>query len=82
VKNVEISNFQINGNLGAFPASYANSPGHDKDCMRCIILHGDSGNYVDNIIIKGMKLFDSFSDGAYIYYAKNVKLFNFFRVFD
>src|SRR5665811_1261491 len=49
VKNVEISNFQINGNLGAFPASYANTANHDKDCMRCIILHGDSGNYADNI---------------------------------
>jgi hypothetical protein len=78
VKNVEISNFQINGNLGALPASYANSPGHDKDCQRCIILHGDSGNYADNIKINDMMLLDSFSDGAYIYYARNVSVYNNF----
>ena len=78
VKNVEIYGFQINGNLGAFPPGYANTAGHDKDCMRCIILHGDSGNYADNIRIHDMKLFDSFSDGSYIYYAKNVKFYNNF----
>jgi len=78
VKNVEISGFQINGNLGALPASYANTPGHNKDAERCIILHGNSGDYADNIKIHDMKLYDSFSDGAYIYYAKNVQFYNNF----
>lgn len=78
IKNVEIHGFQINGNLGAFPASYANTPGHDKDCMRCVILHGESGNYADNIRIHDMKLYDSFSDGMYIYYARNVQCYNNF----
>jgi len=78
VKNVEISGFQINGNLGALPASYANTPGHDKDAERCIILHGNSGDYAENIKIHDMRLYDSFSDGAYIYYAKNVKVYNNF----
>lgn len=78
VKNVEIYGFQINGNLGAFPASFANTPNHDKDCMRCIILHGDSNNYADNIKIHNMKLYDSFSDGAYLYYATNVRVYNNF----
>ena len=78
VKNVEICGFQINGNLGALPASYANTPGHDKDCERCIILHGNSGEYAENIRIHDMKLYDSFSDGAYIYYAKNVRFYNNF----
>jgi hypothetical protein len=78
VKNVEISGFQINGNLGALPASYANTPGHDKDAERCIILHGNTGDYAENIKIHDMKLYDSFSDGAYIYYAKNVKVYNNF----
>ena len=78
VKNVEIRGFQINGNLGAFPPGYANTPGHDKDCMRCIILHGDSGNYADNIRIHDMKLYDSFSDGMQIYYARNVAVYNNF----
>lgn len=76
VKNVEISGFQINGNLGALPASYANTPGHNKDAERCIILHGNSGDYAENIKIHDMKLYDSFSDGAYIYYAKNVQFYN------
>jgi len=78
VKNVEIYGFQVNGNLGAFDSSFANTPGHDKDCMRCIILHGDSGNYADNIKIHHMKLYDSFSDGAYIYYATNVRIYDNF----
>jgi hypothetical protein len=78
VKNVEIYGFQINGNLGALPASFANTLGHDKDAERCIILHGDSGNYAENIKIHDMNLYDSFSDGMYIYYAKNVKVYNNF----
>lgn len=78
VKNVEIYGFQINGNLGALPASYANTPGHDKDAERCIILHGNTGDYAENIRIHDMKLYDSFSDGMYIYYAKNVKVYNNF----
>jgi len=71
VKNVEIYGFQINGNLGALPASFANTAGHDKDAERCIILHGNSGDYAENIRVHDMKLYDSFSDGMYIYYAKN-----------
>jgi hypothetical protein len=78
VKNVEIYGFQVNGNLGAFPPGFANTPGHDKDCMRCIILHGNSGDYADNIRIHDMKLYDSFSDGMYIYYAKSVSVYNNF----
>ena len=78
VKNVEIYGFQVNGNLGAFDSGFANTPGHDKDCMRCIILHGDSGNYADNIKVHDMKLYDSFSDGMYIYYARNVSVYNNF----
>jgi len=79
VKNVEIYGFTINGNLGAFPPEYANSHSpHKKDCMRCIILHGESGNYGDNIKIHHMQLLDSFSDGAYLYYLTNVSIYNNF----
>jgi hypothetical protein len=78
IQNVEIFGFQINGNLGSLPAAYANTPGHDKDCFRCIILHGDSGNYANNILVHDMKLYDSFSDGMYIYYARNVQCYNNF----
>jgi hypothetical protein len=78
IQNIEIYGFQINGNLGALDSDLANTPGHDKDCFRCIILHGDSGNYANNILIHDMTLFDSFSDGMYIYYATNVQCYNNF----
>ena len=78
VKNVEISGFQIDGNLGSLPASYANTPGHDKDCERCIILGGYTNDYADNISIHDMKLYNSFSDGMQIRFAKNSKVYNNF----
>ena len=79
VKNVEIFGFTINGNLGAFPPEYANSHSpHKKDCMRCIILHGNSNEYGNNIKIHNMQLLDSFSDGAYLYYLTNVSVYNNF----
>lgn len=78
VKDVKIHGFQITGNCHNLDAALANTPGHDKDCQRCIILHGDSGNYAENIDIFDMKLYDSFSDGIYIYYAKNVWCYNNF----
>jgi hypothetical protein len=76
LKNVEIYGFKINGNLGALNPDFANTPGHKKDCEKLIILHGDSGNYADNIKVHDMKLYDSFSDGCYIYYARNVAVYN------
>jgi hypothetical protein len=78
IHNAEICGFQINGNLGSLDSNLANTPGHDKDCERCIILHGDSGNYAYNIKIHDMKLYDSFSDGMYIYYAQNIQCYNNF----
>jgi uncharacterized Zn ribbon protein len=78
VKNVEIYGFQIDGNCANLPASYANTPGHDKDCEKLIILHGNSGDFADDIKVHDMKLYNSFSDGTYIYYAKNVQCYNNF----
>jgi len=78
LKNVEIYGFQINGNCGNLPASYANTPGHDKDCERCILLWGDSGNYAENIKIHDMQLYDSFSDGIYLFFATNSACYNNF----
>ena len=79
VQNVEIHGFTINGNLGAFPPEYANSHSpHKKDCMRCIILHGSSSEYGNNIRIHHMNLIDSFSDGIYAYYLTNVSVYNNF----
>jgi len=76
LKNVEICGFQIDGNLGALPASFANTPGHDKDCERCILLGGYSNDYADNISIHDMKLYDSFSDGIYLRYTTGAHCYN------
>lgn len=78
VQNVEICGFQIDGNIEALPSNFANTPGHDKDCEKLIILHGDSGNYAHNIRIHDVKLYNSFSDGIYIYYARNVAVYKNF----
>src|SRR5659263_15165 len=78
LKNVEVCGFQIDGNLGALPASYANTPGHNKDCERCILIGGDSGNYADNIKIYEMRLYNSFSDGIFLRFAKNSACYNNF----
>jgi len=78
IKNVEISGFKINGNLGNLPASYANSPGHDKDCERGIFIGGYSNDYADNIKIHDMQVYDCFSDGINIRFAKNVAVYNNF----
>jgi len=76
LKNVEIYGFQINGNLGALPASFANTPGHNKDCERCILIGGYTNDYAENIRIHNMKLYDSFSDGIYLRFARNSAVYN------
>lgn len=78
LKNVAIYGFSINGNLGALPASFANTPGHNKDAERCILIGGYTNNYAENIRIHDMKLYDSFSDGIYLRFAKNSACYNNF----
>lgn len=76
LKNVEVCGFSIDGNLGSLPASFANTPEHDKDCERCILLGGYSNNYAENISIHDMKLYDSFSDGVYLRYTTGAHCYN------
>ena len=78
LKDVEICNFQIDGNLMSLPASYANTAGHDKDCERCMILGGYTNDYAENISIHDMKLYNSFSDGMQLRFMRNVKIYNNF----
>lgn len=78
IHDVEICGFQINGNCINLDPDLANTPGHNKDCEKCIILHGNSGEYASNIKVYEMQIYDSFSDGMYIYYAKNVQCYNNF----
>ncbi len=79
LKNVEIAGFQIDGNIGKLPRSYANSqPGRKHDCEKLINIGGYSGDFANNIKIHDMKLYNAFSDGIYIIYAQNVEIYNNF----
>ena len=79
LKNVEIAGFQIDGNIGNLPAKYADSRSDTShDCEKLIILGGYSNDFANNIKIHDMKLYNAFSDGIYIIYARNVEVYNNF----
>jgi len=79
VNDVEISNIQIDGNIENLPSSYANSRSDtDHDCEKLIILHGYSNQFAQNITIRNMKLYNSFSDGIYILFGDGVAVSNNF----
>jgi len=77
--DIEISGFQIDGNIGNLPSGYADSRSDtDHDCEKLIILHGYSNQFASNITIRNMKLYNSFSDGVYILFAEGVAVSNNF----
>ena len=77
VHDVEISNIQIDGNIGNLPSSYANSRSDTRhDCQKLIILHGYSNQFASNIKIHDLKLYNSFSDGCYILFGENIQFYN------
>jgi hypothetical protein len=79
VDNVEISGFQIDGNIGSLPKSYANSRADtDHDCEKLIILRGSSTQFAKNIKIHNLKLYNSFSDGIYIIFGENIQCYDNF----
>lgn len=79
VHNVEISGFQIDGNIGNLPRSYANSRSDTRhDCEKLILFGGWQSNFGSNIKIHDMKLYNAFSDGIYIRFSKGVACYNNF----
>lgn len=79
VHDVEISGFQIDGNIGNLDKEYANSRSDTShDCEKLIILHGYSAQFASNIKIHDLKLYDSFSDGIYILFGDKVACYNNF----
>jgi hypothetical protein len=76
--DVEISGFQIDGNLKQLPQSYANSGSGDHNAERLIDLRGGSANFMSNISIHDMKLYDAYSDAIHIAFANNVNVYNNF----
>jgi len=77
IQNAEICGFQINGNIGNLPKSYADSRSDTAhDCEKLILFGGWSSNLGHNIKIHHMKLYDSFSDGIYIRYSDGVSIYD------
>ena len=77
LNNVEIYGFQIDGNIKNLPKSYADSrPDTSHDCENLIRLQGESTNFMNNIKIHDMKLYDSFGDGAHVVYCNNAQVYN------
>ena len=79
VNNIEIYGFSIDGNVQNLPIEYHHSRSDTAhDCERCILLHGDSNNFMNNVKIHDMRLYDSFSDGVYIRFCNNAQVYNNF----
>jgi hypothetical protein len=79
VNNVEISGFQINGNIQNLPESYSHTrPDTAHDTENLIRLQGDSINFMNNIKVHDMKLYDSFGDGCHVIYCKGAQVYNNF----
>lgn len=78
LNNVVISGFEIDGNLKAFPQSWANSGTGDHNAERLIDLRASAGAVSNYIYIYDMKLHDSYSDAIHISFAHNVFINNVF----
>jgi hypothetical protein len=76
--NVEISGFQIDGNLRQLLQSYANSGAGDHNAERLIDFRCDSGNFGSTITIHDMKLYDAYSDAIHLSFFNNVNVYNNF----
>jgi hypothetical protein len=77
VNNVEIYGFQIDGNVQNLPPEYHHSrPDTSHDCENIIRLQGDSNNFMNNIKIHDMKLYDSFGDGVHVIFCNHAQIYN------
>lgn len=76
--DVEICNFQINGNIANLPRAWDSTLGHDRDCEKLILIGGWSSSMGRNISIHDMKLYNAFSDGIYIRFTEGVYVYNNF----
>lgn len=73
VDNIRIEGFQIDGNCDELPRSYADSaPQYDHDAERAIIINGYTNQFCNNITIRSLKIYDCFSDGVHIRFARDV----------
>jgi len=77
IKNVEICNFQIDGNCENLPFDYSHTRSDTAhDCEGLIRLCGDSTDFMNNIKIHDMTLYDAYSDGITILFCNSVECYN------
>lgn len=76
VQNVEISGFQIDGNIKNLPREYDSTPGHKRDCEKLILFGGWSSKFAHNVKIHDMKLYNAFSDGIYLRFVDGAACYN------
>jgi Right handed beta helix region len=77
--NIEISGFQIDGNVENLPTEYSHTREDTAhDCENLIRLQGDSNNFMDNIKVHDMRLYDSFGDGCHVVYSNHAQIYNNF----
>jgi polygalacturonase len=76
VQNVEISGFQIDGNIKNLPREYDSTPGHKMDAGKLILFGGWSSEFAHNIRIHDMKLYNAFSDGIYLRFTDGAACYN------
>jgi hypothetical protein len=76
--DIEIDSIQLDGNLKAFPQSWANSGSGIHNAGRAIDFRGYEGAFLQNIKIHNLKIYDFFSDGIHIAFAVNVNCYSNF----
>lgn len=76
LENVEIYGFQIDGNLVNLPQSYANYGTGSHNAGRAIYLQGNKNNFMSNISVHNMEIYDCYSDGIQIAYCNGAKVSN------
>lgn len=76
IHDVILKNIQLDGNCQNLPKGYANYDGiHDGE--RGIYFNGLTNEFCYNITIINVKVYDTFSDGLHINYARNVHISKF-----
>jgi parallel beta-helix repeat protein len=76
IRDVSISGFQCDGNIGNLPREWDSTPGHDRDAGKFFNLGGYSNQMSRNINIHDMKIYNVFSDGIYLKYTDGIRIYN------
>ncbi|MEN6290896.1 MAG: right-handed parallel beta-helix repeat-containing protein, partial [Methanobacterium sp.] len=76
--NVEICDFQLDGNLMSLPTGYADYAGGDHNAERAIYLQGISNSFMKNIKIHDLQVYNFYSDGIHVQFAQDVQVYSNF----